>query len=262
MPVILRAKAQNPDDPREITLDEYEQGRTNFKSYYYLVACNPDFSGQDIAISWDALNNAVNSFISANPGVTANEVAMRFVYCYDIATTSLYLRVQILTMQPQSQGSNVYNLIATPCAWYQISDAGGLTPTDCTDLYDDNYLNNLFYCAGGGSCDAGALIPLSGDGGTIYARTITFPWMNEINLMYIDNGSPVGASICFGACSYLHPSGGVPDLYPHGLVLYLKNAAGQDMLNDQDYVVVFVNKGCDMGTMCPPDCNVYIAPVV
>ena len=171
MPVILRTKPLNTDDPREITLDEYEQGRENFTSRYFLQACNTNFSGQDIAISWDAINNAVNSFIS-NYSVAPGSVAMRFVYCYDTNTAALYLRLQILTMQAQGQGSNIYDLIPTPCAWYEIREAS-FTATGDTDLFDTVYLNNLFYCAGTGGCDPESLLPLSGDSGNTYARTIT-----------------------------------------------------------------------------------------
>jgi hypothetical protein len=77
--------------------------------------------------------------------------------------------------------------------------------------------------------------------------------------MYLQNGSPANASVCFGACSFATAGLG-PVMFPHGMVIYLKNSNGEALLNNENYIVVFENKGCDVGTVCPPNCNVYILP--
>ncbi len=260
MPVRLQQQTDTSDDPQVIDLTSYETGRQNFRNHYFLEGCNSVFGGQDIAIPWDELNNSVNTFCaqySLDPGM----VALRFVYCYSIDSTELFLRVQLLTMiQQPPPNNNTYTLVDTPCAWYQVSDAG-MVPTADTNLDDIMYLTNFYYCDYGNQCDVTQLQQLAGDGGIEFARTDTFPWQNEIWQMYIDNGSPTAAKICFGACSYVKKSDGSQlEIWPHGLVLYLQNSEGEDMLDDNTYIVLFENKGCDMGTLCPTNCGVYIDP--
>jgi hypothetical protein len=263
MPVRLRQDGQVPStDPRVIDLEDYLTGRENFKKHYFLAACNPIFGGQDIAISWDSLNNAVNTFCSTYT-INPSTVALRFVYCYDPNMTSLYLRVQLCTMVPQpGPPTSIYNLVDTQCAWYQITQ-GSLVPTQDTNLDDSVYLNNFYYCDNHDMCNTATLQQLSSDGGVVFARTVTFPWIAEILQMYIDNGSPSGATISFGSCSYVKKSDGSTEtIWPHGLVLYLSDYEGNAFLNNEQYIVLFANKGCDMGTLCPPHCNVYISPLL
>lgn len=262
MPVRIRTGVHTPTtDPRVIDLEEYNKGRDNFKAHYYLAGCNSSFGGQDIEINWDDLNNAVNTFCTTY-SINQNVVALRFVYCYDPATLVLLLRLQICSLnQPITQGTTVYPLVTTPSAWYQISQ-GSMIPTQNTSLDDTTYLTNIYYCDYGVNCMPETTSQLGSDGGTEFARNVTYPWQNEIWQMYVDNGSPSGAKICFGACSYVKRSdGSTLTIWPHGLVLYLKNN-GTPCLNDEDYIVLFENKGADMGTLCPTECGVYIAPVL
>jgi len=259
MPVRLQQQTDTSDDPQVIDLTSYETGRQNFRNHYFLEGCNSVFGGQDISVPWNELNNAVSAFCGEY-SLDPSTIALRFVYCYSPDSTELFLRVQLLTMIQQSPpNENTYTLVDNPCAWYQVSDAG-MVPTQDTGLNDVMYLTNFYYCDNGALCDVAQLQQLAGDNGTEFARTDTFPWQAEILQMYIDNGSPVNASICFGACSYVYINEGQGDIWPHGLVIYLKNAEGQDMLDDNTYIVLFENKGCDMGTLCPPYCNEYIAP--
>ncbi len=262
MPVRLRADNSVPDpDHRVIDMTDYLTGRSNFRAHYYLAACNNVFGGQDIDINWADFNTAVNNFITTN-GADPALVAIKFVYCYDIAANTLYLRMEIMTMVPsQIVGINEYDLIPTPNAWYKITQ-GSIVTTTNTDPYSNEYLNSFYYCDAP-VCDPSSAQQLSSDLGQVYARTVTFPWQSEILQMYTDNGSPEGAQLSLGACSYVKKGeSGTLDIFPHGLVLYLKDSTGAPMLNDTQYVVLFENKGCDMGTLCPPSCNVYIGEPV
>lgn len=258
MPIKIQTGAGSTD-PMVISQDDYATGRLNFQQHYYLANCNSIFGGQDLTIPWATLNAAVNAFCtqySLSPSV----VALRFVYCYDVASNSLYLRLQLCQMQQSSPGSNSYNLLAAPVAWYQITN-GSMVATQVTDLSDPVYLGNFYYSENA-VCSASALQPLSGDGGQTYVRTITYPWQNEVYQMYVDNQGTANFQFSIGACSYVRPDSTTECMWPHGLVLYLRTAAGIPLLDNSDYIVMFHNKGADYGTMCPTHCDVYIAPPV
>lgn len=259
MPVKLKSES-NSSDAMSISLDEYNQGRANFKAHYYRTGCNPSIGGQDLQIPWVQLYNAVQTFIQTT---YMTSVGVRIVYCYDVTTNALNLRIQLCSMAqtPQAQTTNTFALITTQCAWYKIQNGGLVTALD-TNLYDTPYLTNLCYCPAP-PCNGTNCIPLSTDTQSQnYARTITFPWQEEILQMYLDNGSPQGASICFGATSYTHANSGDSNIaFPHGIVMYLKGVDGKAMLNnDQDTISIFHNKGADYGTLCPKYCNVYVFP--
>ena len=80
--------------------------------------------------------------------------------------------------------------------------------------------------------------------------------------MYTNNGSPVGAGVNFAACSYYSTPEHANVDWPHGMVIFLTTATGQPMLDNNDYIHIFHNKGADYATMCPPHCDVYYAPNV
>lgn len=242
-----------------ISQDEYAQGRTNFQQHYYLANCNSIFGGQDLTIQWAALNSAVNAFCTQY-GLSASVVALRFVYCYDLAANNLYMRLQLCQMQQSTQGSNVYDLMPSPTAWYQITD-GSFVSTPVNTLNDPTYLTNFFY-SDTATCNVATLQPLYSDQGQIYAQTITYPWENEIYQLYVDNQASPDFQISFGACSYVRQDSTTPCTWPHGLVIYMRTAAGVPLLDDNDYISMFHNKGADYGTLCPAQCNVYIAPSV
>ena len=258
MPVKIVA-VDDPNNPMVITLADYQAGRANFQGHYFLSGCNPSFGGQDIGISWATFYSTVNNFITSN-SLDPATVALRFVYCFDITSMALYMRVQICTMAQVQGQPSTFNLVTDKCAWYIIEN-GNMTQTSNTNLYDQTYLNELYYCEAT-SCTAQTEQNLAADTGAVkYARTDTFPWVNEILAMYNANGLPGNGSINFGACSYVNGGGGsAPVLYPHGTVMYLKDANGVELLNNNSEVVLFHNKGCDMGTLCPQYCNVYIVP--
>ncbi len=258
MPVKLNSES-NAQDAMSISLAEYNQGRANFTSHYYRSSCNTNFGGQDLQIPWDTLQTDVNNFI-ANAQTT--DVALRMVYCFDGATNALYLRIQICRMDELEQSLGTYALITTGCSWYKLWN-GTLITTPDTSLQNAAYLNSFYYCANP-PCTGTNVQQLAADTqATLYARTITFPWTQEILQMYIDNGSPTGAKICFGSTSYVHANSGESNVaFPHGLVLYLRNSAGQPFLDNNDTISVFHNKGVDYGTLCPNFCNVYVLPKV
>lgn len=242
-----------------ITLSDYTAGTGNFSQSYFLANCDAGFSGQEQEIPWDSFQTEINNFITNNH-CAPDTVALRFVYCYDKNQSALYLRMQILTMTPVTP--NTYNLNPNPCAWYIIQN-GAISSTQDTSLFDQNYLNNFYYCPTLGNCVPSQLQPLSSDqAGTMYARNVTFPWMIEVSQMYLDNGSPQGAYLCFAASAGGSPCPAPsPIAYPHTLILYLKDKNGVALLNNQPAGMTFTSKGCDMGTICPICCNVYMLPL-
>lgn len=260
MPVKLKSVA-DAQDAMCITADEYNQGRANFVSHYVKASCDNVFLGQDIQIPWATLQACVNAFMAKTK---YTEVALRFVYCFDVAANALYFRLQICKMDEVAQTPGTYNLIETDAAWYKIIGTS-MTPSTADVTYSNTpYKTNFYYCANPPCSSAGGNTQqLAADTtDTLYARTITFPWVMEILEMYKQNGSPANAKICFGATSYVHANSGESNIaFPHGVVMYLRTYAGVALLNnDMDTISVFHNKGVDYGTLCPKQCNVYVLP--
>jgi hypothetical protein len=248
------------DDPREISLTEFEQGRTNFEACYFAGDSTEDmdFRGQDFAFQFSDLNDAVTNFCtdhSIDPGI----VALRFVHCYDSDLDYLYMRMQICTLVNEEEvaGRQKFQLSTIASAWYEIRN-GVFTATTTDDLEDTAYLNNFYYL--NVPTDPNSLQKLA-DYPDKFVRNITYPWESEVLLMFQDNDSPAGAEIHIASCSYNEPVIDPNVTYPHGNVMYL-SVGTHDYLENGSSIVIFHNKGCDDGTPCPPNCNVYINPVL
>jgi hypothetical protein len=239
---------------KAVTQANYTSARANFQSHYFIADCETSFDGQDIQMPWDDFAAAVESFI-AQTQCNADDVALRFVHCYDTANKCLYLRLQICTMAPQQNAGNIYDLVTTPCEWYKI-EAGSISTTTNTDLSDDDYLINFYYCDET-PCSSGSCTRLADDGETEFARNLVFPWGLQITKLYTDNNSPKGATICFSACSFANQGSGAA--YQHGLVIYLRNSNGAALLNNAVSGSVYNYKGADMSSICPPCCNIYVS---
>ena len=249
-----------PANPMVITLDHFNQMRDHFKKHYFLSQCNVNFGGQEIQVPWNSFSQAVHNFINAN-NVPPSLVAIRFVHCYDVNNNVLYLRIQILTMTHVQGHPNTFNLVDNPCAWYKLAN-GTMVPTSDTILFDQDYLNNFYYCNALLQCTPASLHNLAADQARkLYARTVTMPWSQEISQLFTDNGSPANATLCIDACaplSIVTPAA----LFQHGLVLFLRRHDGTPMLDNNVGGLPFHNKAADCGTMCPPYCGVYITPVL
>lgn len=258
MPVRIHI-GDTSDDPRVIDLQDYEDGRANFDLHYYYSISEAEFAGQVLDTPWSALQDAVNLYM-AQASVPENEVALRFVHCFDMEMHKLYTRLQILQMVPSStppppDASMVYDLVDTGALWYKI-DNGEMSSTDDHSLEGHEYLENFYYKDEPQSAIMECLIT----GPTKYVKNLVFPWQQEVQQMYLDNGSPENAGVHFASCSYIEPPAYSNVTWPHGMVIYLSDAGGTPMLDDNTYISIFHNKGADMGTLCPPNCNVYIAP--
>ncbi len=258
MPVKLKTKS-DVDDVMAISKAEYEAGRKNFTEHYYRAGCDNKFGGQDLEIPWQQLSDAVQAYQRDNPSV---EVGLRIVYCFEPETGNLKLRMQLCKMEESEEIANTYILVDDVCAWYKIKNSN-LVPCKDHNLVSKNYFTNFYYCATPPCDGKNAQLLADGASDQLYARTITFPWTLEVQQLYLDNNSPENATICFGATSYVHANSGDAKIaFPHGLVLYLKDADGHPLLdNDKDSVAIFHNKGADFGTLCPTKCKVYIVPV-
>lgn len=258
MPVKISSEL-NSTDPRAITLTEYNEGKANFEMHYFHSAEALPFGGKDFSFLWSDLENNVKNFI-AQTGIPSNEVCLRFVHCFDSATESLYLRLQICKMVETpiiDYGKQLYMLDDSACVWLSLKQDECVATPEHT-LEDVNYLSNFYYTPVEG---AQAMECLIEGGPNKFVRNLVFPWEEEIQQMYIDNNSPSGASVNFASCSYTHHNEGDESVaWPHGLVIYLSDASGAKMLNDDEYISIFRNRGADVSTLCPPLCNAYLKP--
>lgn len=257
MPVQLLSN-DNSEDPRVISLQAYMDGRANFDMHYYYTSAQSSFGGHVNSCQWADLQGAVDNFC-ASTGIPHPEVALRFVHCFDPVTGKLYLRLQICQMVPipePIEGQQVFDLLTTNAAWVEIKE-GILTGTNDDELFGAAYLGSFYYKS---EPQSQMLQPLT-SGPDKFVKNLVFPWENEVFRMYMDNGSPEGAGVHFAACSYTQESPEYANVeWPHGMVIFLSNAAGEDMLDDNDYISIFHNKGADAATLCPPNCNIYISP--
>lgn len=260
MPVRIRI-GDLSSDPRVISLEAYENGRINFDMHYYYTTAEGAFGGQVVEIPWNDLQTAVDDFIT-NAAVPENEVALRFVHCFDTTTELLYQRLQICQMVPSETPPPpgailVYDLITTNAVWYEIKE-GIMEVSTTQTLFSPQYLNSFYYKTE----PQAAVMEKLADGPGKYVKNLVLPWAQEVKLMYQENGSPENAGVHFAACSYTESSEYSNVLWPHGLVIYLSDSTGEAMLDNDTYISIFHNKGADFTTMCPPNCNVYIAPDV
>lgn len=260
MPVQIKSY-DDSSDPRVINLEDYENGRANFSLHYYYTEMEAAFTRDVIDVPWNSLQAAVDNYV-LETSVPENEVALRFVHCFDTVNHALYYRLQIcqmvLSSTPPPPGTlAVYDLVTTGAKWYDVKNYT-LSPTLHTSLGNAPYLNNFYYKDEPQATTMQRLM----DGPGIYVKNLTLPWAQEIKLMYQENGSPVDATINFAASSYIEPPQYSNVMWPHGMIAYLKDSEGTLLLDDESYVSIFHNKGADLATQCPPNCNIYIMPVL
>lgn len=268
MPV--RLTTTDTQDPAAfvITLDEFNQGMTNFDNHYHLSS--GDEFVKDYTIKWQDIQNAVTDYMNNYPTVAQENIAMSFTHCYT-EQTSLYLQLLICEMQPTTITENSrqvwqilsngnqswYNLIpGNPDPGSTVMTPGNMTPANPGPLTTNEYLQSFAYVEGPEADEE----TLADDGGFRFVRTITFPWKNEILAMHDDNGPYDGEVLIHFACaSYTEAPGDSDVLWPHGMVMYMQD--GQTVyLNNESSVVTFHYKGADLGTMCPPKCGAYVTP--
>lgn len=261
MPVKIQI-GDNSDDPRVISLEDYMNGRANFDLHYYYTSSESGFGGQVIDARWDDLQAAVTDYVNTS-GTPEAEVALRFVHCFGSIEENMYLRLQLCRLVPSELpvppgAQAIYDLDTTNSKWYEIRN-GMFSVTNDEQLFGVIYLDNFYYKAEPQAADMECLK----DGPAKYVKNLVLPWASEIQLMYAENGSPENAGVHFAACSYTEQNPEYSHVeWPHGLVVYLSDSGGHAMLDNNTYISIFHNKGADMATICPPNCNVYIQPLI
>lgn len=265
MPVRITT-ALGESDPRAISADQLATGIEDFNKHYcqaslptpmVLPAPGHVLAGQTNKVSWDAFFAAVEDY-KDEFGISEDDIALRFVHCFDDMSSSLYHRVQILEMgEPHlnEEGKWERQLIDTNSKWYKIKGQE-LTPTDEHTLTDQLYVNSVMYKP----AIAAAAMELIEQYPLKFVHNLTFPWLSEIYTMYEENQSPDGADLNFAV--YTHPMH-IPEEsdceFPHGMVIYL-SVGTHNYIDNEHYVSVFHNRGADDATMCPPMCGKYILP--
>jgi hypothetical protein len=249
-------------DKMNLTRGELSTGQQTFTNHYFLEGCSVDFQGKDIAISFSELYDAVTTFKEAND-LTDDEVGLCFVHCYSPEENTLYYRLQLckLTLSPDTNhGRRVYD-ISGPYTWFEIKD-GSFSPTDISDLFDNDYLDHFYY-TGSGSCTGGE--QLSTDTGEEkYVRNFTMPWGLEALKQFQDNdGTPVNTADYTLHLAAISHTVSIPSdagvAYPHSMAMYLVKNATTILLDNNIYPAqAFKNKAANFNSMCPPQCAVYI----
>lgn len=241
-----------------IDLAQFDNGRDDFEAHYCLSNYDTNFGGQDFKVSWDDFYTCIDDY-STNNNIPESEIAIRLVICYDTSNNILYLRMQLcklVSTTDKSHGRDIYDLDTQDVDWYELRE-DDVSTTTTTDLSDSDYLDYFYYS----STPLPTTDPLEklADGTTNeYVENTTFPW-SQILDMYEDNGSPDDVYLHFASCSYTEVySGDSGVTWPHMLVLYLSDESGNLLDNIADPTDIFLNKGADFATLCPPNCNIYI----
>lgn len=261
MPVKIEV-GDNSLDPRVISLEVLNDGKDNFEMHYYYTSAQAAFGGKVIDALWDDLNNAVQDYMNQT-GAEEAEVALRFVHCFEPGPAgNLFLRLQLCKMissptPPPPGASEVFDLDTAGALWYEIKD-GTINPTSDESLVGQVYFDDFYYKVEPQSQE---LLPLNGEPDK-FVRNLVLPWADEILKMYDQNGQIEGAGVHFAACSYETSPERANVLWPHGMVVYLSDSNGNPLLDNNKYISVFHNKGADFGTLCPAQCNVYVAPAL
>lgn len=262
MPVKIQT-GDNSSDPRVISLEAYMNGRANFDLHYYYSHTEASFGGQVIDAQWNDLQAAVTDYVNTS-GTPEAQVALRFVHCFSpVDPAELFLRMQICGMVPSPLpvppgAQAIFDLDTSNSKWYEIRN-GAITVTNDEELFGPMYLETFFYKTEPQSAEMERLV----DGPHKFVRNLVLPWALEIKLMYLENGHPENAGIHFAACSYTEANPAYSHVeWPHGMVVYLSNSEGHAMLDNTAYISIFHNKGADYSTICPPNCGVYIQPLV
>lgn len=261
MPVKIEI-GDNSTDPRVISLESYMNGRANFDLHYYYTHAEASFGGHVINAQWNDLQAAVTDYVNTS-GTPEAEVALRFVHCFAPVPGEIYLRMQLCRMVPSAQpvppgAEAIYDLDTTNCKWYEINN-GVFSVTNDEQLFGMMYLDSFFYKTE----PQAAVMERLADGPHKFVKNLVLPWATEIKLMYSENGSPENAGVHFAACSYTQDNPAYSHVqWPHGLVVYLSDSGGNPMLDNNTYISMFHNKGADYSTLCPPQCNVYVMPIV
>src|SRR5690606_33063816 len=121
MPIKL-VSSPNDENPMEITLADYHQGVQNFENHYYLEGSGTEFGGKDFCLPYTDIEDVIQAFEWDNDILPEN-VAVRFIHCFDEDTQSLYLRMQLCTMHLTGEvidGHRIYALSFETCAWYNL----------------------------------------------------------------------------------------------------------------------------------------------
>ncbi len=258
-------KIDNSGSPASfsVTATEVYEGMANFNEHYTVVT-GPEYSGRDYTVTWEQFSQCITDYKAQFPEVPDDAIAVRFIHCYEMGDTTLYMRMLICQMELTTiteYSSQVYQLLDNNCQlWYEVKQSS-ITPCADQMLFNEQYLNSFMYKANS-AADVGEI--LSEDGGFRFVRTLTYPWQNELLALYVDNGSPTptDTNLHFAAASYTEAEPGASSvLWPHGLVMYL-DVNGTVLLDDNNYVSLFHYKGADLGTTCPPRCGAYYTPPV
>jgi hypothetical protein len=248
-----------------VSATEVQQGMENFNNHYCALS-GPDYFGRDYTVLWHDFKQCIDAYHAAFPDVAEENIAIRYVHCYETATETLYMRMQLCEMQLTTvteYSSQVYQILDNGNQmWFSLMENNiQPVPLPAQTCYDETYLNSFEYKATA-AADTGEV--LAEDGGFRFVRTLTYPWKNEIWQLWHDNGEPDENNtwIHFASASYTAVEPGSSSvLWPHGLVMYLQ-VGSQILLDDDNYVSIFHYKGADMGTACPPKCNTYVTPAL
>jgi hypothetical protein len=237
-----------------MSLTTLMNAKSDFAKNYFADSVPTSFS-QSVSVNWNLFSSTVLSGIS--PADMSN-VALNFIHRYDPAFARWYVCVEVVLLNPAPSSMtpdgdyNVYT-VASKLNRYDIVN-GSITPSTLPSpaTFDQVYFDHIID-ANGLKLDVNTNV-----------NSITFPWQSEILKLLTDNNLNNSSNdvLLKIVCCTMDFSA-FPDesdvRWPHGIAMYLTQN-GTEYLDNNNYAVIFKNKGADFGSMCPPRCDGYWRP--
>lgn len=224
-----------------VNLTDLNAATKSFKGMYSVSGVS-DFA-PSIAIKWTDLVAAVET----NGGIAnIQEIALRFIHRYDKTS-----QVWFLTMEVCQMDMTTGALVAYGNRYDLMNNT--ITTSSFTGNYDPVYFDYVLF-------DGKGIDP------NTFVHNVVFPWYQEISEIHCQNNLPLTdthSAAVFTACTFDY-SAEVPAKclvdWPHTIVVYMAAEGHGIYVDDAEYTHMFTNRAGDVGSMCPPRCNVYDWP--
>lgn len=267
---------------RFITRNEVTIAQQAFREHYF--AKEPAIAGGAISSNFSdvfeadwkdfkrvIINECIGQIATSPDGtdsvvITANNLLLRFIFRYDLPAANWYLTMQSCAMVHERNDPGISKVVYDVYEsniFHKIVNAYSPIILDTNPThFATNYFNNFYYSTDGGA----TTVNLTSDDSSHskYVGNVLFPWDKEIKELAEDNDvyDPTESQIVrlkFFSCSFQFslPSSYAGIEWPHGVLLCI-NENGRDRLKNRDSVLSFCDLAANFGTMCPPNCFLYI----
>lgn len=241
------------DDPRELYLSVWDDSTKAFGRLFQLNG-GSSISTPQQSFLWTELRDLVDRANYDFPGIAV---------FYGIANSELRYGIGVLDMRPivdatgQRTGYS-FPLLTEP--EYILED------NDFIDASTRSWANWAATYWNDVQVDLrnnGQFVNVKDWGG---ARAVIFPWREELLAMYTGNcpsAMCTGFRVMLSSLSMDH--GTVVEEFKHGVSFHLEEKRGfprkwHPFMDNDNWAVLYMNKGADFGNLCPPSCDTYTAP--